>query len=54
MSPLREAFFEKAVRALSAAHMALERDDAETAMNRAYYAAFYAASAVLAVHGEQP
>ncbi len=44
----------KARRVLRTAHLALEDDDADSAVNRAYYAAFYLASAALSLVGEHP
>ncbi|MGI9174943.1 MAG: HEPN domain-containing protein [Rhodothermales bacterium] len=54
MTGAQEALFEKANRALEAARASVERDDVETAINRAYYAAFYAAQAALLGQGEVP
>ena len=54
MTPLQRALVEKADRALEAARANLDRDDAETATNRAYYACFYVAQAALAGVGEEP
>ena len=48
------ALFAKSRRALEAAQASLDRDDAETALNRTYYAAFYAATAALLGIGETP
>lgn len=54
MTTLQQALLDKAGRALEAARASLDRDDAETATNRAYYACFYAAQAALVSVGEQP
>lgn len=44
----------KARRALRTARLSLEDGDADAAVNRAYYAGFYMASAALALVGESP
>lgn len=54
MNQLQAALIEKAMRAREAARRALDADDAETAVNRAYYACFHAARAALAGEDEQP
>ena len=54
MTELQTALTEKAIRALEAARRALDAGDAETAVNRAYYACFHAARAALAGEDEQP
>lgn len=54
MTTLQQALLDKAGRALEAARASLDRDDAETATNRAYYACFYVAQAALVGVGEQP
>ena len=54
MTVEQEALFAKSRRALEAARASLARDDAETALNRTYYAAFYAATAALLDVGETP
>jgi uncharacterized protein (UPF0332 family) len=45
---ISSTYIEKALRALTAAQILLDRDDAEGACNRAYYAMFNAAHAALA------
>lgn len=50
----QRALFRKARRALQTASVNLEDDDPEAATNRAYYAAFYAATAALLEVGETP
>ena len=45
---------EKAHRSLRTARLALEDDDADGAVSRTYYAAFYIASAALMLVGERP
>lgn len=54
MTETEQALLDKAWRALEAAEANLARDDAETAINRAYYASFYAALAALDAVGERP
>jgi hypothetical protein len=54
MNPNVAAFFNKAHRALATARNNVRDGDAEGAVNRAYYAAFYAASAALLAVGESP
>ena len=54
MTERQRALLDKAARALEAARANLDRDDAETAVNRAYYAAYYAATAALLGVGETP
>ena len=54
MTDLPRAFLDKASRALGAARRAVDADDAETAVNRAYYACFYAAQAALVSVGDRP
>jgi len=49
-----EAAHEKARRALRTARLNLEDGDGDGAINRAYYAAFYMASAALELAGETP
>ncbi|HET6567016.1 MAG TPA: HEPN domain-containing protein [Rhodothermales bacterium] len=49
-----KGLLEKAHRALADAQVLLERGSAEGATNRAYYAAFYVASAALRLVGEKP
>jgi uncharacterized protein (UPF0332 family) len=51
MMELTDRLFERSEAALRAARRAAEVDDAETAANRAYYAMFGAASALLAAEG---
>ncbi|HET6569458.1 MAG TPA: HEPN domain-containing protein [Rhodothermales bacterium] len=48
------ALFEKAARALHSAHVLLEAGGVDGAINRAYFAAFYAATAALICVGESP
>lgn len=48
------AFMDKAREALDAARTDAAHDHAEAAVNRAYYAAFYAARAALQREGESP
>jgi len=48
------AFMTKARDSLHLARLAIEAGLADGAVNRAYYAAFYAASAALQLHGEAP
>ncbi len=47
-----EPLMEKAYRSLSAADRNLAAGDSETALNRAYYASFYATTAALLSEGE--
>ncbi|HLT47874.1 MAG TPA: HEPN domain-containing protein [Rubricoccaceae bacterium] len=54
MTPRQIALIEKADRALEAARANLDRGDGETAVNRAYYATYYAATAALLGEGESP
>ena len=54
MTDKQHAFFEKARRALATAQINLNHGDVEAAINRAYYAAFYAAMAALLCVGETP
>ncbi len=54
MTPEQELLRAKATRALESARVNISRGDAETATNRAYYAAFYMASAYLLHLGEKP
>lgn len=54
MTAVQQALLEKARRALAAARAGVARDDAETAINRAYYATFYAAQAALDTFDEHP
>lgn len=54
MTEEAEAYFKQARKALRTARLALSTDDADGCANRAYYAAFYAASAALQVVGEAP
>lgn len=54
MTETQQALLDKAQRALEAAEANVELDDAETSINRAYYAAFYAALAALEAVNEQP
>jgi uncharacterized protein (UPF0332 family) len=51
LSELTDRLLERADAALGAARLALDAGDAETAANRAYYAMFHAASALLAAEG---
>lgn len=44
----------EAAESLAAARLALDHELYRSAVNRAYYAAFYAASAVLLLAGQQP
>ena len=48
------AFLAKAHRALATARVDAAAGDAEAAVNRAYYAAFYAATAALLAENERP
>ncbi|MEZ4701960.1 MAG: HEPN domain-containing protein [Rhodothermales bacterium] len=52
MKPESQALFAKANRALRTAKLCLDDGDAVGSLNRAYYAAFYAASAALHQAGE--
>ena len=52
MNPNVQAFWDKAERAMDAASLLINAKDAEGAVNRAYYAAFYAATAALLAEGE--
>lgn len=54
MTETQLAFLEKARRALKAAGANVARGDAETAISRAYYAAFHGAHAALDFVGEHP
>lgn len=54
MTKEQKALFSKARRALQTARINLEEDDPEAATNRAYYAAFYAATAALLEVDETP
>jgi uncharacterized protein (UPF0332 family) len=54
MTPEQQLLQQKARRALEAAQASLVRRDAETAVNRAYYAAFYVATAWAHQMGETP
>ena len=54
MTETQQALLEKARRALEAAEANIARDDAETAINRTYYAAFHAATAALLSVQEAP
>ena len=54
MNPNVSAFLDKAHRALDAARLLADASDAAGAINRAYYAAFYAARAALLTVGETP
>lgn len=54
MTELQSALFRKARRALASARLMVNHEDAETAINRAYYAMFYAAMAALDTRGERP
>jgi uncharacterized protein (UPF0332 family) len=53
-SSIREAALQKARRALRTARLSLDDGDGDGAINRAYYAAFYTASAALELAGETP
>jgi uncharacterized protein (UPF0332 family) len=48
------AYLDRAWQALRAARVLIRVDDAEAAINRAYYACFYAALGALAREGERP
>lgn len=54
MSPEARALMERAMQALQSAQVLTSTGDAAGAMNRAYYAAFYGASAALRTVGESP
>ncbi len=54
MTEKERALFAKADRALQTARANLDLGDADAAANRAYYAAFYAATAALSSVGERP
>ena len=54
MTDRQTALFDKARRALETARAVLKLGDAEAAVNRAYYAAFHAATAALLSVGEAP
>lgn len=54
MTSEQQAYIEKAQRALDTARRALVHGDSEGAVDRAYYAAFYMATAALLGTGEQP
>lgn len=54
MTEEQHALVEKSHRALEAARRNLDGGDAETAINRAYYAAYYIATAALLGAGETP
>ncbi len=54
MTDRQEALFEKARQALDTARLNLDHGDAEAAINRAYYAAYYIALVALLAHGESP
>lgn len=54
MTARQAALFGKADRALEGAVANLAREDAEVAVNRAYYACFYAATAALLEADESP
>lgn len=54
MTEHQQALSDKAERALASARSALEAGDAETAVNRSYYACFYLAQAALLGVGERP
>lgn len=53
-SSIYEAAYGKARRALRTARLSLDDGDADGSINRAYYAAFYMASAALELVGENP
>jgi len=44
--------WERSLKALATAHQNLEQDDPDAAANRAYYAAFYAVTALFALEGK--
>ena len=54
MTALQQAWLAKADRVPASARCALDADDTDVCLNRAYYAAFYVAQAALASEGEQP
>ncbi|QXD16415.1 HEPN domain-containing protein [Rhodocaloribacter litoris] len=54
MTPEQQALLAKAHRALETASIVLRDGDHDAAVNRAYYAAFYAATAALLLVGETP
>ena len=54
MTDEQQALFAKAHRMLKTARLSLEDGDAESAINRAYYAAFHAATTALLAVGETP
>ncbi len=54
MTDEQQALFDKARRALETARLTLDHGDADAAINRAYYAAFHAATAALLAVGETP
>lgn len=54
MTKHQAALFQKARRALETARLSLQHSDADAAINRAYYATFYAATAALLNKGEAP
>ncbi|WP_412061220.1 HEPN domain-containing protein [Rubrivirga sp. IMCC45206] len=54
MTAFQTALFDKADRALRSAAAAVGLGDSETAVNRSYYACFYAAQAALDAQGERP
>ena len=54
MTEHQTALFEKAALALRTGRANLDGDDAGAAVNRAYYAAFYAATAALVGEGDKP
>jgi uncharacterized protein len=54
VSPHEEALIEKARQALASAHLLVEHGDPGGAVNRAYYATYYAATAALLAEGEAP
>lgn len=54
MTDLQQAHFRRAERALETARLVLDDGDTAAAANRAYYACFYAAQAILLDYGEEP
>jgi hypothetical protein len=54
MTGEQRTLFTKAQRMLRTAHVSLDDGDPESAINRAYYAAYYAATAALLSVGETP
>ena len=52
MTDHQTALFEKAHRTLETVRLVLDAGDASSAISRAYYAAFYAATAALLGKGE--